>query len=241
MNVSHMIVAKSLIAAGNGPQLFRASAVADWSTKSVGLEIYSVNAVGEKTEEHAKCAVKFESREGWLTDWKRTTYLIKSRMDLLERGTSEGQSDHINRGLAYKLFGAIVEYGMCYQGMQHVILNSGQLEATALVKFQTTEKEENHFISPYWIDSLGSIAGFIMNANDTTNSKTQVFINRGWDSMRCSTRFSREKTYRTYNKMQNVEGSLFVGDTYVFDEEEIVAVFGGVKVRSLIPMLLCSH
>ena len=181
--------------------------------------------------DHGKCTVKLEDKENWLQDWKRNTYLIKSRIESLQHGVDQGQSHRVKRGLAYKLFGALVEYSQCYQGMQEVTFNSAQLEATASVRFQTTEKEENHYFSPYWVDSLGQIAGFVMNANDGIDSKRQVFVNHGWDSMRCATRFSREKTYQTYIRMQNIGGMMYAGDTYTFDGDDVVAIYQGVKVR----------
>ena len=197
MDVSNMKVNKPLIATGNGPQLFRTSASADWKTRCVLINIYSVTIDGKKTTDHANCIVKFEDTEAWLKDWRRNAYLIRSRIHSLEQGVDQGQSHKVKRGLAYKLFGAIVDYGPCYQGMQEVILDSAQLEATAKIKFQTTEKEENHYLSPYWIESLGCLAGFIMNANDGIDSKRQVFINHGWDSMRKSHFLSNAFLVRT--------------------------------------------
>ena len=238
MDVSDMTVNKPLIATGNGPQLFRASASADWNARRVLIDFYSVTAHGKKTADHANCIVNFEDTDGWLKEWRRNAYLISSRIDSLEQGVDQGQSHKVKRGLAYKLFGALVDYGQCYQGMQEVTLNSAQLEATARVRFQTTEKEENHYFSPYWVDSLGHIAGFVMNANDGVDSKRQVFVNHGWDSMRCATRFSREKTYQNYVRMQNVGGTMYAGDTYIFDGEDVVAVYHGVKVRQLSILLM---
>ena len=233
MDVSNMKVNKPLIATGSGPQLFRASASADWTMRRVLISFYSVTTDGKKTVDHGNCIVNFEDTEGWLKEWRRNVYLIKSRIESLEQGVEQGQSHKVKRGLTYKLFGAVVEYDRSYQGMQEVTLNSAQLEATAKIRFQTTEKDENYYFSPMWIDSLGHLAGFIMNANDGIDSKRQVFVNHGWDSMRCTTRFSREKTYRNYNRMQNIGGTMYAGDTYVFDGEDVVAIYQGVKVRRL--------
>ncbi|KAL8714640.1 MAG: hypothetical protein Q9220_001589 [cf. Caloplaca sp. 1 TL-2023] len=233
MNVSGMTVTKPLIATGNGPQLFRASGSADWSARKVEIKLYSVTSEGKKMADHAACIVKLEPIEDWQSNWKRNAYLVQSRIDTLAHGVDDGHSHKIKRGLAYKLFGALVDYGQCYQGMQEVTLNSAQLEATARIEFQTTEKEENHYFSPYWIDSLGHLAGFVMNANDGIDSKQQVFVNHGWDAMRVAKRFSREKTYRNYVRMQNVGGTMYAGNTYIFDGDEIVAIYEGVKVQSI--------
>lgn len=234
-----MAVNKPLTVTGNNPRLFRASASADWSARRLLINFYSVTANGTKMADHANCTVIFEENGDWLKEWRRNAYLIRSRIDSLEKDVDEGQSHKIKRGLAYKLFGALVNYSQSYQGMQEVTLNSSQLEATAKIRFQTTIAEENHYLSPYWIDSLGHVAGFVMNANDSLDSKHQVFINHGWDSMRCVRRVSREKTYQNYVRMQNIGGTMYAGDTYIFDGEDVVAIYQGVKVRQ--HSILCIY
>jgi naphtho-gamma-pyrone polyketide synthase len=230
VDVADMKVGKALTQSGNGPQLLRVSATANWAKQTAHMTFFSVNAEGKKTSDHAICTVRFGDRNDWAKDWKRNTYLIKSRIDALHRGVNDGQSHKVKRGMAYKLFGAVVEYGKAYQGMQEVVLDSDMLEATAQVKFQATEKDGNFNFGPYRIDSLGHIAGFIMNANDNNDSKATVFVNHGWDRMRCVAPFDSEKTYQTYNKMQNIGGTLFSGDTYILEGGNIVAVFEGIKV-----------
>lgn len=230
VDVADMKVGKALTQSGNGSQLLRVSATANWAKQTAHMTFFSVNAEGKKTSDHAICTVRFGDRNDWAKDWKRNTYLIKSRIDALHRGVNDGQSHKVKRGMAYKLFGAVVEYGKAYQGMQEVVLDSDMLEATAQVKFQATEKDGNFNFGPYRIDSLGHIAGFIMNANDNNDSKATVFVNHGWDRMRCVAPFDSEKTYQTYNKMQNIGGTLFSGDTYILEGGNIVAVFEGIKV-----------
>ena len=230
MTVSDMVVEKPLIATGKGPQLFRASASADWKFHQVTIHIYSVTTDGKKVTDHANCMVKYASKDEWLKEWKRNAYLIRTRIDTLKQSVDDGQSHKIKCGMAYKLFGALVDYGLSYQGMQEVVLDSAQLEATARVKFRTTEKDGTFYLSPYWIDCLGHLAGFVMNANDGIDSKSSVFVNHGWESMRCATSFSQERAYQTYVRMQNVGGTMFAGDVYIFDEDTVVAIYQGVKV-----------
>lgn len=230
MAVTDMVVAKPLIATGKGAQLFRATATADWKSRQVTIGIYSVTTTGKKIFDHATCKVDYANKDEWLKEWKRGAYLIKSRIDSLRHSVEDGQTHKLKSGMAYKLFGALVEYGPSYQGMQEVLLDSAQLEATARVELQTTKEDGEFYFSPYWIDSLGHLAGFVMNANDAIDSKQTVFVNHGWESMRCATSISRDKTYRTYVRMQNVEGTLFAGDLYIFDEDTVVAVNQGVKV-----------
>ena len=230
MDVCNMVVEKPLIATGQKSQLFRASATVDWTAQRAVIQFYSVNSEGRKTVDHAKCVVRYGNRNTWLEEWKRNAYMVKACIEKLVKGVNDGQSHKLKRGMAYKLFSALVQYDQKYRGMEEVILDSAQLEATGRVKFQATEKDGSFYCSPYWIDCLGHLSGFVMNANDAVDSKTQVYVNHGWESMRCSGKFSPDKTYQTYVKMQLVGGTMFAGDVYIFDENSIVAVFQGVKV-----------
>jgi naphtho-gamma-pyrone polyketide synthase len=229
LDVADVKVEKPLIAIPNeGPQILRVSASADWSTNIVSLSLYSLGAGGAKLADHATCKVRITENQTWIEDWKRISYLIRSRITSLNKSVDEGDANKLKRGMVYKLFGAVVGYDRIYQGMQEVVLDSNELEATANVSFQVDDN--GFFMNPCWIDSLGHIAGFIMNGNDNIESKTQVFVNHGWDRMRCATKFSKDKRYQTYNRMQLSSGTMYSGDTYILEEGNIVAVFEGVKV-----------
>lgn len=227
-DVADVKVERPLIAISNTVQILRVSASADWSKKVISLSFYSVNAQGRKVADHSTCKVKFTTNQSWLQDWKRNSYLIRSRIKALRDGVDNGDSHKMKRGIVYKLFSALVDYSPSYQGMQEVVLDSDELEATAQVSFGIGE--EGFYFNPCWVDSLGHIAGFIMNGNDNVQSKDQVFVNHGWDRMRCAKKFAQGKKYQSYNRMQLVNGTMYSGDTYIFDEGEIVAVFEGIKV-----------
>ena len=229
LDCQEMKVGRSLIAIPESTsQLLRVSASADWSTNVVSLAFYSTNAQGRKTADHATCKVAITTDQTWLHDWERNSYLIKSRITSLNKGVNGGDSHKLKRGMVYKLFSSFVDYDSKYQGMQEVVLDSSELEATAQVSFQV--EDEGFCFNPRWVDSLGHIAGFIMNGNDNILSKNQVFINHGWDTMRCATKFIKGKTYQSYNRMQLTSGAMYVGDTYILEEGNVVAIIEGVRV-----------
>ncbi|ATY66936.1 Beta-ketoacyl synthase [Cordyceps militaris] len=223
--------------------LFRVSATADWASQLISVSIYSVDDAGNTTAHHAKANVRLlTDRAVWLAEWKPVAYLIRGRIASLERGVDSGNSHKLKRSMVYKLFTSIVDYGSDYQGMQEVILDSDELEATAKVSFRVDH--QGFVMNPHWIDSLGHLAGFIMNGNEHTQSDKQVFINHGWGRLRFGETPCHGKVYTTYSKMQLVEGKLYVGDTYVLDGERIVAMFDRVSFqgvpRKVIGMLLPS-
>ncbi|CAI6237317.1 unnamed protein product [Periconia digitata] len=219
-------------------QLLRVSAEAKWLENVIHLTFFSVDSNARMLSEHATCRVKVVQNQAWQKEWKRGAYLISSRISSLHEAVDRGSAHKLKRGLAYKLFSSLVDYSPEYQGMEQVILDSESLEATAQVKFQVGEQGFDW--NPCWIDSLGHIAGFIMNGNENVYAKDQVFINHGWDAMRCSKVVEYGKTYTTYNRMQLEAGTMYVGDTYIFDGQEVIAVFEGVRGvnRSVLDSLL---
>lgn len=237
LDVGDMKIDKPLILQTDiDSQLFHAFASADWSSDQVSVELYSVSAQGKKLSGHAKCDVKIWTDQTWAHDWKRISYLISSRIKNLHDAVDGGESHKMKRGIVYKLFSSLVEYDLSYQGMEEVVLDSGQLEATAKVSFQVDD--EGFCFNPRWMDSLGGVAGFIMNGNDNVHSTTQVFINHGWDRIKYLARFQKGKTYQTYNRMQLESGTLYAGDTYILEDGNIVGVFSGVKASSVTQSLI---
>ena len=214
---------------------FRMTANTTWSSNVISMAIFSVNNSGKRTTSHARLDVCLTPQQRWLSEWRRNTHLISARMDALTSsvvgGNGENDGHMIKRGMAYKLFGALVDYSKGYQGMSEVVLDSQRLEAVAKIEFQSGS--EGFGLNPMWIDSLGHIAGFIMNANDGVDSKNQVYINHGWERMRIAEPIQADKVYRSYNRMQLVEKTTYQGDTYIMEGGRIVAVFEGVTVGYL--------
>ncbi|CZT53270.1 probable polyketide synthase [Rhynchosporium secalis] len=232
VNVSNMKVVKPLIARPDGAsQILRMIATVDVVAGKAGL-IFSTGLDKDKVE-HGTCEVIFGNTKDYLAEWQRTSYLIQSRVDWLKEAEQDGRAHKIGRGLAYKLFAALVDYNPRYRGMEEVILHSENFEATSKVKFQTTEKDGNFIFSPYWIDSLAHISGFIVNGSDAVDSRENVYISHGWESLRIAEPLSQKKTYRAYVRMQPEEGKVLAGDVYIFDGDRIVAMVGCLKFQCI--------
>jgi naphtho-gamma-pyrone polyketide synthase len=235
LDVCNVVVPKPMIAKG-GKQLFRVSATAHWAEKYAQIQVWSVTPEGKKIIDHAHCQVKFFDTSAAELEWKRNMYLIKRSIAHLQESTESGEAHRMKRGMVYKLFASLVDYDENFKSIQEVILDSDQHEATALVKFAAPPGDFHR--NPFWIDSIGHLSGFIMNASDATDSKNQVFVNHGWDSMRCLKKFDPSVTYRTYVRMQPWQNSIWAGDVWMFDGDDIVAVFGGVKFQALARKIL---
>ena len=239
MEVSKPVIVPEKI--GNEPQLLQITATADFSTRKVDIEYNSVDVRNRSTISNAHCIVEYGNTGEWSSHWARSAYLIESRIKALEVEAIEGNVQRILRGMAYKLFSALVQYADAYRGMEEVLLLSSQREATSKVKFQAGDDEGQFHLSPYWIDSLAHLSGFVLNANDALDSKTHVFISHGWESMRFVGPFSADKTYRTYVKMQpETNSTVMAGDVYVMEGVLVVGLIEGLKFQQ-VPRTVLDH
>ncbi|KAB5554567.1 conidial yellow pigment biosynthesis polyketide synthase [Coniochaeta sp. 2T2.1] len=232
-NVAHMEVPKTLIFDDSGKShILRLTVTAN--AKSGEADLVFHTGEGAKRVEHAICKVYFSDRDVVQAEFDRVAYLINSRIDSLKTAEKTGQASKVGRGLAYKLFAALVDYDSRYRGMEEVILDSSSCEATARIRFQTSEKDGNFVLSPYHIDSLCHISGFIINGTDAVDSRETVFISHGWGSMRFTEIPDPAKEYRSYIRMQPVKGSkVMAGDAYIFDGDKIIGMTGDIKFQAI--------
>ncbi|KAK7964984.1 Conidial yellow pigment biosynthesis polyketide synthase [Apiospora saccharicola] len=232
-NVAHMEVPKTLIFNTKAKsQVLRMTVKADAAQGYADLTW--TTGEGAQKAEHANCKVYFGNNDEWLGEFDRVSYLIKSRVEALKAAEQRGDASKIGRGLAYKLFAALVDYDDRYRGMESVILDSATCEATAKVVFQTSPEDGTFHTAPYWIDSVCHISGFILNGSDAIDSREQVFISHGWGSMRFAERLSATKTYQTYIRMQNIKGTkMMSGDAYIFDGEKLIGLAGDVRFQAI--------
>jgi len=233
VNVAHMECPKSLIFNPKADsQILRMRVKVDAANSTA--ELVWTTGAGAKLVEHASCKVSFGQKQIWLNEFERTGYLIKSRIESLDAAENRGEASKVGRGLAYKLFAALVDYDHRYRGMESVVLMSETCEASAKVRFQTSPEDGTFRYAPYWIDSLCHISGFLINGTDAVDSREQVFISHGWGSMRFAEDFDISKAYRTYIRMQPVKGTkMMSGDVYIFDGDRLVGMTGDIRFQAI--------
>ena len=241
MNVGKLEILKPLIANGRDvkqQQVVRIAATAERPLKLVQISYNSLLPVGGVGELHASCVVQYGDTKSWLTDWGRLDYLFHSRIDVLNRGADAGKYKKVGRDQAYEAFSSLVQYGKKYHGMKEVILNSKNLEATSLIEFRASESDGSFEANPYWIDNIAHLTGFILNGSDIIDSRKQVYISHGWESLQILRPLSARKSYRNHVRMYSGPRQTMVGDAYVFDGEDMVALVGGVKFQAIPRSLL---
>lgn len=236
MNITDMEILAPVIlelSGGRKPQHLRI--LATLTQGQVHLQFLDKEVSDPTATLYAKCTVVLYDAAKSLRHWSRSTHFISSRIEHLE--TKKGVNK-LHRRMAYKLFGMVVEYAERYHGMDHVLVDSEHYEATAQVSFKTHETMGNFFRSPYWIDSLTQLAGFVMNANETVDTSKTVYISNGWESLQNASQLSSHKTYTIYVRMQPDQGTIFSGDLYILDECEVISVATGIKFQAVPRQLL---
>jgi len=237
-NVCEMEVHKPFVAIMPPPpegQHLQLEATADLEDGCVYMTWRNVKADGSVITELGTGKVKYEDTEVWHTEWNRIGYMVQSQVDLLHHKLQTGAAHMVLRGMAYKLFKALVNYAEPYRGMREVILDGKQTEATAKVQFATTEKDGEFYCAPQWIDSLAHISGFIVNASDVVDSSESVYISHGWGEIRFARPMSADKEYRSYVRMQPLANnpSVSAGDVYIFEGSEIIGMVTQLKFQNV--------
>jgi naphtho-gamma-pyrone polyketide synthase len=232
------LIARDSDAGGKEPQIVRITATAERPLKLVNIRYNSLSLDGTTWNLHATCVVEYGDTKSWLADWSRTAYLFRSRIDVLCQGSDNGNYKKVGREQAYDAFSSLVHYNKKYHGMKEVILDSKNFEATSLIEFQATERDGDFEGNPYWIDNAAHISGFVLNGSDAVDSTKQVYISHGWDSLKIARPLSASRSYRNYVKMARGLKQTMVGDVYVFDGDDMVALVGGVKFQAIPRSLL---
>ena len=245
MNVRQLEIIKPLIAKGRdakGQQVLRICATATRPLKTVKITYSSISHNGSDADLHASCVVEYGDAKSWLADWSRIAYLFRSRIDVLSQGADARKYHKVSRERAYEVFASLVQYDKKYHGMKEVILDSNNLEATSLIEFRATESDGDFEANPYWIDNITHLSGFVLNGSGAIDSKKSVYISHGWESLQIIRPLSARKSYRNHVRMHQGARQTMIGDVYVFDGEDMVALVGGVKFqcipRSLLNKLL---
>ncbi|KAL2802404.1 melanin synthase [Aspergillus granulosus] len=209
--------------------------------QSVAIKFASAD--GKAETNHATCLIEFGTSKKWLHRWSHDLYLIQDRISSLQKRADSGSGDvsRLTSRLAYRLFGALVDYAPGYQHMDRVVLDSRLLEATATISLAERGGDDGGFMySPYWIDALLHLSGFIMNGNDSLDYSEAVYISHGWEGLRFAKPLSGE--YQVYVRMLPRDKTVVGGNVWMLRDGEVVGLAEDLRFqrvpRAVLDMLL---
>jgi iterative type I PKS product template protein len=240
-NVCAMDVHKTLVVdAAPGPdgEHIQIECVADMDVGEMSLVIKSVTWDGHLLLDHGKGLVKYEDPALWKAEWQRQQYLVKGQIEYLHSRYEKNLANKFLRGITYRLFSSLGSYGPKYQGMSSVILDKTDLAGVATINFQAYPGiDGDFFCSPFYVDNLCHLSGFIVNAQDDIDEPAPLtYISHGWESLKFlrPQDFTAGKEYTSYVRMMPLgEKNVKAGDVYIFEEGEIVAVLYGLKFQGI--------
>jgi iron transport multicopper oxidase len=103
------------------------------------------------------------------------------------------------------------------------MLDSGLLEAIAKIRLDNRGADDGGFVySPYWIDALLHLAGFIMNGNDALDCSEAVYISHGWQGLRFAKPLVPAAEYQAYVRMLPRDKTVVGGNVWMLRDGEVV-------------------
>ena len=248
INVCHMEVDKTYIinlpqeGQGQWLEMEAITGVPEYSSgdlmdATVRCHFRSIKPDGTKMQELAHCSVMYEFYPGWLVSWSNQVGLLRTKIhNLNTRGHTErsGEVCLMHRQKAYEEFKTFVDYGPKYQNMAEVVCDTQTLEATAVLDFQPDPATD--YTGPFYLDGTCHLSGFVCNAMESDRAKN-AYISHGFDAMRISPSFDPTKSdnIRNHVHMRPLpkDPTVFNGDVYILQDDEIVGVWEGVKFKRI--------
>lgn len=243
MDLSAMEVFRPLIVDKETSQVLKVSASRKAGEQVVKIQINSQDKKGR--QEHANCTVMYGDGRQWMDEWQMNSYLVHSRVEQLIKPANAVVVHRLLKEMIYRQFQTVVTYSKEYHNIDELFMDCELNETAANIRFQPTSENGNFIYSPYWIDTVAHLAGFVLNASTKTPAGT-VFISHGWQSFRIAAPLSDKKTYRGYVRMQAIGSrGVMADDVYIFDEEQVVIVCRGIKFqrmkRNILQSLLSTN
>lgn len=246
MNICDMVVEQAQIVMSNreGAQLLQVEAEMDLEDLATAVRWYNVDDVGNRHQEpYATATVRYENPKDWAAEFSRMSWLVDGRVQALTAMVRGGSASRLGRGLAYALFGNVVDYSDRYRGMHSVV--SHGLEAYADV-ILAPERHGTWHTPPHWIDSLFHVGGFVMNGIEASHTKDYFYVTNGWSSCRIMAKLAAlaggadsTTSYQSYVRMAPAsEANMFSGDVYILQDGAIVGMMGGMRFRRIHRILM---
>ncbi|KAK2801683.1 Type I Iterative PKS [Onygenales sp. PD_10] len=184
-----------------------------------------------------RCGIHIQDEN--TTDAKRQTLLesIGPKISKLLRAAKLGLASHIQKRIFYKLFSTLMTYSGVYEGVQQAIVNRDFTEAVATVRIpplDETRPDQRFTLSPYWMDALAHLTGFLLNGNPNI-SDDSIYIAMHVGKMEMMGRdFSPDISYQCYAYTEyEKETNTYLAHVYMLHEGYIVGSMEGCRFRKM--------
>ena len=165
-----------------------------------------------------QCHFKVVDNSALQSEWDRTSYFIKARVDGVVKAAMYGEGHRFKSSVFYSLFSRCLEYDGAYKAIKEAYVSADFSEAAAEVILQE-DPSGPRSSSAYWNDSLVHLAGFLANANPVRPLGSTLITN-GFEESKQTVIFHPGGKYLSYVRVVKSEGDAFSCDVFVFDSAD---------------------
>jgi orsellinic acid synthase len=180
-----------------------------------------------ETCEHGSCTMRVHSSSETVTgQWAKIQKLVKCQVKALKDNSGTGLAHRMNTALVYKLFGTFVDYSEEYMAIKEAFVALNFEEAAAVVDLTKASGPGQFSVSPFAVDGLVHLAGFLLNCN-LSKPAADVYIANHIGSLyvvKDLTAITRQicTCFATVRERTSVSQAWC--DVYVYDDQGLVAV-----------------
>jgi iterative type I PKS product template protein len=181
----------------------------------------------------SKCLVRIRDEHTFQDERRRLLDVIQPRIVKLQKAAIAGAANRFQGKLFYRLFANLMGYDERYEGVKEAIVSSDFTEALASVQLPV-ETDDMYTLSPYWIDALTHLAGFLFNGNPMSTTD-DVYIGTHMERMEIVAKdFSPDITYQSYASVEHdVPSGTYRGNVYILDGDFVVGFLEGARFRKM--------
>lgn len=154
-------------------------------------------------------------------EWSRIQPLVKARVQTLNSAIRPREVHALDTALFYKVFSEIVDYSPPYHAVQEAVIAADFHDAAATLQLTPTAEHGSFISSPFAVDALVHVAGFLLNA-DVRRAKNEVHIANHIGSLRIVGDISSPGPYHVYATVreQDSKTGTSLCDVYATDSRD---------------------
>ncbi|KAI0124107.1 BcPKS15, polyketide synthase, partial [Xylariales sp. AK1849] len=215
----------------NDEQVVHVTATLDESKSAVSVR-FSSSVLGSMAE-HGTCQVLvYDSTTGGHSEWPRMQRLVKGRVNHLITSSSTGTTHRMSKALMYKLFANLVDYDSSYQSLEDVYIDETFDDAAGRMRLSSLSLGRFTY-SPYSVDALVHLAGFLLNG-DLKKSSDDLHIANHIGRMQIMGELKDDRMLTCYAAVrERTSKGASLCDVYVFDDVELVAYCTDIRFQKL--------
>jgi iterative type I PKS product template protein len=217
------------------PQVF-VEGVLEKSTDVVSVRFLSRKKGVATPVEYGSCLIHLNQPDALVTQaWSRMQPLVKARVRSLDESLRPKQVHSMDKTLFYKVFSEIVDYSAPFHAVEEATVAADFQDAVMTLHLAPTLELGTFTCSPFAIDALVHVAGFLLNA-DVRKPKNEVHIANHIGSLRVLGDLSSNGPFRAYTTVREQDAKTGISrcDVYLTNaQDKLVALCTDICFRKL--------